>query len=264
MDLPIDAYDSDGNPRTKAAESFSDEGSTEVSQTQEKEVVEEKREEDEQRVPYSRFDKMRREKEDAIREAEEARRLVSEISRERSERREEEPSPYEEEIRQSIKKLYGDTPVAKEITELQIRHQRMAEERAEQRALEALDRRQRQESESINHNENILENRLEDLSSALGRDLTEKEELEVLSIVDEFTPTGEDGKYMGEILPLDKAYEIFELRQSGKTQNTRRSRNVATEAASARSSGDPSSDQVEENKSFNPRNWKSLYDRIGK
>lgn len=258
LDLPVDAYDAEGNLKEKP-ENISEEVSTEVSQTKEKvENTKEEGGEDEQRVPYSRFKKVREEREQAIQEAEDARQLIRDLSREREAARVEEPSAIEEEIRQTNIRLWGDTPVAKEMTDLQIRQQRAAE----QRAIDAFDRRQNQETQAISQNENEIETRLETLSDSLGRDLSLKEENQLLEIVDEFTPTGEDGKYLGEILSFEKAMEIMELRNTGAAQTTRRSRSVATQAASERSSGDPSADRTEQDKNFNPRNWNSLWSRI--
>lgn len=275
LDLPIDAYDAEGNPRKKEAESVLEEDSTKVSQTKENEEkleekdevkVQEKKEEEpteEQRVPYSRFDKIRREKEEAIARAEELERVLSEKRDYQPRHAEVELDPYEEAYARDIKRLYGDNEVSNEIINLNLRHQRMIEERAEKRALEAVERRDHEETQAITQNENIIDQRLEQLSDKLGRSLSETEEEKLLEIVDEYTPTGEDGRYAGEILSFEKAWEIHELRESQRAQSSKRSRNVATMAASSRSQGEPIGAEAERNKDFDPRNWNSLYKRIG-
>ncbi len=270
LDLPIDAYDAEGNPRKKEAESVLEEDSTKVSQTEEKEEKkpEEKEKEDEekhveeQRVPYSRFDKIRREKEEAMSRALEAERLLQERSY-APRQTETELDPYEEAYARDIKRLYGDNEVSREIIDLNLRHQRAIEERAERRALEAIERKGEEEKIAISQNENVIEERLSNLSEQLGRDLSESEEEALLGIVDEYTPTGPDGKYLGEIISFDKAWEIHELRQSQKAQSTKRSRSAATMAASSRSQGEPHGAQEERDKNFDPRNWNSYYKRIG-
>lgn len=262
LDLPVDAYDTEGNLKEKS-EGVSVESSAEASQAKET-VVEKKEEGEEQRVPYSRFDKVRREREEAIREAEEARTQLKELTESRKEvSRETSSSSYEEEYAREVKKLYGDTPVAQEIIELNLKHQKAIEDRAERRALEAVDRRQSSETKALAQNENVIESRLEELTDKIGRELTENEEDAILEIVDEYTPTGEDGKYLGEILSFDKAWEVYELRQQKQASTSKRSRSAALNAGNSRSQGEPSdSSIIEQNKNFNARNWSSLYDRL--
>lgn len=275
LDLPVDAYDAEGNPRKKGSESILEEDSTKVSQTKENEEnldekdevkVQEKKEEEpteEQRVPYSRFDKIRREKEEAIARAEELEKALSERQNYQPRYAEVELDPYEEAYARDIKRLYGDNEVSNEIINLNLRHQRMIEERAERKALEAIERKNYEETQAITQNENIIEQRLERLSDKLGRTLSEKEEEALLEIVDEYTPTGDDGRYAGEILSFEKAWEIHELRESQRAQSSKRSRSAATMAASSRSQGEPNGAETERDKNFDPRNWNSLYKRIG-
>lgn len=263
LDLPVDAYDTEGNLKEKP-EGVSAEPSAEASQAKET-VIEKKEEEEEQRVPYSRFDKVRKEREEAIREAEEARTLLRELTDARKEVSRETPSSssYEEDYAREVKKLYGDNSVAQEIINLNLKHQKEMDERAERRALEAIDRRQSSETRALAQNEEVVKSRLEELTEKIGRELTENEEDAVLDIVDEYTPTGEDGKYLGEILSFDKAWEVYELRQQKQASTSKRSRSAALIAGSSRSQGEPSdSSTAEQNKNFNPRNWSSLYDRL--
>lgn len=265
LDLPVDAYDAQGNPKEKAM-GISEDNSTEVSQTEEKkEVVLEKKDkenEDEQRVPYSRFNKVRERAEQAEEEAAEARRLLREVQSQQMISRETSSSSYEEDYARDLKRLYGDTPVSNEIIHLNLKHQRAMEERAEQRAIAAIERKQQNEVRALTQNENVIDARLGELAEKLGRDLTEKEESSLLEIVDEYTPTGTDGRYIGEIIPFDKAWEVHELRQNKAT--SKRSKNPALFASNTRSEGEASGEVEKANSNFNPLNWKSLYDRIGK
>lgn len=259
LDLPVEAYDKDGNLKEKA-EPVLEEDSTKVPQTEEKTVVDKKDEEDEQRVPYSRFSKVRERAEASEQDAEEARQLLRDMQARSEVSRVTPSSSYEEDYAREVKKLYGDTPVAEEIIKINLRREQEVYERAEQRALEAIDRRQRGEVQAIAQNENILDSRLESLSDQLGRQLTNKEEAALLEIVDEFTPVGQDGKYAGEIMPFEKAWEVLELRQTQASRT--RPRNPAIIASGSKSQGEPNGDVQEKNNNFNPLNWKSLYDRI--
>ena len=266
LDLPVDAYDAEGNLTEKYASSVSEEHSTEGSQPEEKPVIEKKEDEvtEEQRVPYSRFDSVRQRAERAEREADEARDILRRALADSLPKATPSPSSYEEEYSREIKKLYGDTPVAKEIIEINLRQQRAIEERAEQRALEAMERREREASESLSQNESIIDTGLENLSERLGRQLTEKEEAALLDIVDEYTPTGADGRYAGAILPFDKAWSIYEMKNATQNQSSKRARSAATAASSNSSQGDSTSSTEDRDKNFNPMNWKSLYDRISR
>ena len=268
LDMPVDAYDAQGNLKEKP-EGVSEEVSTEGSQPEEKPLVELDKQ-DEQKVPYSRFDKVRREREEALEEAEEARKLLKQMREEREVSRETPSlSSYEEDYARKMKQLLGDNPVSKEIIDLNLKSQRdlarELEERAERRALEAVENQRTSESRAIIQNENIIDNRLEALSDRLGRRLTEQEEAAILDVVDEYTPVGEDGKYAGEILSFDKALEIVNMRQSQQSMSSKRARSAAVNAGSVRSQGEPTGVATEQqNKEWNPLNWKSLYDRVGK
>ena len=262
LDLPVNAYDADGNLQDGYVEHISDDSSTDDSQSKET-VVENKPidEVEEQRVPYSRFETVRRQKDEAERDAEEARSILRQaLSRQPDTTPSQ--SSYDEDYARELKKLYGDSPVAQEIIEINLKHQHEIEERAERRAIEAIERREHSETIALRDNEATIDQRLESLSDYLGRKLSDGEESAILDIVDEYTPTGEDGKYAGEILPFDKAWEIYELKNASQGQSSRRARNAATVASSARSEGESTSVTEERNKNFNPLNWKSLYDRI--
>ncbi len=262
LDLPVEAYDAEGNLKEKPV-NVSDEASTEGSQPEEKKE-ESVDKEDEQRVPYSRFAKIREERDKAEREAEEARDLVRSLSQRREPEATYAPSSYDEDYAREVRRLYGDTPVADEIIAIQTRQMRAIEERAERRAIEAVERVRERETEVLSQNESIIDKRLESLESRLGRTLNENEQDALLEIVDEYTPTGEDGKYLGEILPFDKAWEVYELRQEKKSLTSRQSRNPALAASSARSSGEPSSSGSNSTQPMSSNNWKSFYDRIAK
>lgn len=262
LDLPVDAYDAEGNPRVKPS-SVSEEPSTEVSQTEEKDVVieeKDKTEDGEQRVPYSRFSKKLEENRDLMARLE----LAEQRARDAEERpvSRETKIDYNDAFAQRIIKLYGDNDISKEIIEIERDRSQELEERAEQRAIEAIEKKRIDETKYVSQNEDILDSKIEALSASLGRDLTSKEEESLLGIVDEFTQTGEDGNYVGEILSFDKAWEIHELRQSKNSASSKAARNKATVASGGKTAGETSVSSAENDKNFNPMNWRSLYDRI--
>lgn len=210
---------------------------------QAKEEVESK--EEEQRVPYSRFETVRQQKEDAIREAQEATERLRELEARQS-RPTVDDSPYEEAIRNRVIKLYGDNDVSKEIIEIELSRQRQIEEAAERRALEAVRADRENEVTQVRQNENIIDMRIDDLAEALGRNLTAKEEEALLDVVDEYTPKNADGSYAGETIPFDKAWEIVEMRNAQKSASASKSREVPTFLSGTRTEGEPNTDTQKE------------------
>jgi hypothetical protein len=219
-------------PQAKSAEK-KEEATSEPDGDKPESVVEE------QKVPYSRLKTAIERTRTAEREAEEARSRYEELSRERSSHRDVSREPYEEAIASRIKKLYGDNETSKEIIEIELERSRQIEELAERKAYEAYDRRESTSKSEIEANERNIDRKLEDLSLTLGRDITSEEEEEVLSIADQYSPVGEDGKYLsGEPLPLDRAWEIYEMKQASKGLQSKKARSQATAATSSKSDGE--------------------------
>lgn len=243
----------------------SETATAEVSQTESGEKKDEAASEpeesvvEEQKVPYSRLKTAIERTRQAEREASEARSRFEELQRERERTRNVSREPYEEAISSRIKKLYGDNDTSKEIIEIELARQRQIEEIAERKAYEALDRRENTSRAEIESNERSLDEKLEDLSLTLGRDLSPQEEEEVLSIADQYSPVGEDGKYLsGEPLPLDRAWEIYEMKQASKGQSAKRARSQATAATSSKSDTETAVESGDSDKWY-PGRWR---DRI--
>jgi hypothetical protein len=211
---------------------------------------------EEQRVPYSRFETVRERAEQAERDAQEARERVMEL--ESRPTRTYDQSPYEDAIKSRIIKLYGDNDTSKEIIEIELNRQREIEEQAEQAALRAVRAERENEVSAIRQNEGIIDSRLESLSDYLGRDLTAKEEDALLDVVDEFTPKNSDGTYAGETISFDKAWEILETRGQVKATQTSRSREVPTFLSGNRTEGEPAVNTQGEWK----RGWNNYQDRF--
>ena len=230
--------------KVETKEDTSEKATAEAPQAKSEEVKEEAASEpesvvEEQKVPYSRLKTAIERSRIAEREANEARQRYEELQREREIRREVSREPYEEAIASRIKKLYGDNDTSKEIIEIELARHKELEEIAERKAYEALDRRESSSQREIEANERNIDQKIEDLSLTLGRDLSPEEEEEVLSIADQYSPVGEDGKYLsGEPLPLDRAWEIYEMKQASKGLQSKKARSQATAATSSKSDGE--------------------------
>lgn len=221
---------------------------------------------EEQRVPYSRMKAVIDRAREAERRAEEAEeRLQSRVSepRERYETpsSQDETGPYKGRLPDYWVQMYGDDERSRLGFSYDLQRQNEIRESIRRDAIEAV--REERESEGRVESENIktINQRLEDFSYSLGRELTPGEEDALLDIVDEYTPKGRDGKYAGDLIPMDKAYEVLTMRQSQIQARSARGRREATAATSSSTQGDPSS-KDRDNKNWEPRNWNSYKDRI--
>lgn len=218
----------------------------------------------EQKVPYSRFKKAfdaRIEAEDAAREAEERYQDLLRRQQYQPVSQETQSTTYKGALPSYWVKLYGDSDIAREAYGYELERQAVTEERAEKRALESLRNERETESRAISENEGVIDNRIEDLSAQLGRDLSEKEELALLDIVDEYTPKDRDGNYAGDTIPFEKAWEILEMKQAQQSSSSRRTRSTAAALTGSRTEGEPGAN-AQANKDFDPRDWNAYKRRI--
>jgi hypothetical protein len=202
---------------------------------------------EETKVPYSRFKKFHDEARQARQEAEEWRAKAEAL----------ESRPVRREIEESLdmpsywRELYGDSEASQKAWSIQQRR----EEEIEQRAYEAGQRGAREleieQRERIESNVNAIDDNFEDLSEFIGRDLTAKEQSAILDIVDDYTAKDRDGNYQGAIMPFDKAWEIYELKQGSVKSSQRKDRDVVASLSGTSSQGDTSGNE-EQNKSWNP------------
>jgi hypothetical protein len=219
---------------------------------------------DEQRVPYSRFSKMRELAREAEARAEEAEARYLESLRAREERnvsQETISTHYKGDLPGFWVKLYGDSEASREAYAYELQRQNQIREEARRDAVEAVRAESQYERQTITANENEIDNRLDDLGSYLGRDLTPKEEDKLLDIIDEYTPKDANGMYAGDLISFDKAWEIYEMREGQSAAAGSRSRRQATALTSSRSEGEPSGDEKQKS-DFDPRDWNAYRRRI--
>lgn len=219
--------------------------------------------EEESKVPYSRFKKFhdearlvpkyRQEADQYKREAEEWRAKAEAI-------KSSENVPTSE-LPEFWKKLYGDSDASLEAWKIQSEQNDALLSKAREEALNAVHNERMEEVKRTEENVEKIDSNFEKLSAFVGRDLTEKEQSAILDIVDEFTSKDEDGNYLGEILPFEKGWEIYELKtQASKAPRSQSRDNVASLSGSP-SQGEPSA-IAEKNKNFNPFDWDSYKKRI--
>lgn len=211
--------------------------------------------EEETKVPYSRFKKFHDEAKQAREDANYWRQQAEEIEQSRAPRYTEESSNMPSEWRE----MYGDSEASQKAWKLQERREQEIMNKAYeagQRGAEELEIKQQQR---IENNVATIDDSFESLSDFVGRDLTAKEQSAILDIVDDFTPKDNYGRYAGPLIPFEKAWEMYELKQnSGKTAQRKDRDSVA--ALSGTSSQGDTDVTAEQNKNFNPLargTWKS-------
>lgn len=227
--------------------------------------VSEEEDKDEQRVPYSRFEAAQRRAKEAERNEAESRQRYEELVRDRHERelRREDSGHYKGDLPSYWVKMYGDTEVSREAYQYELERQSSIRTEARRAAVEAAQESRENEFRALAENESTIDNRLENLSEGLGRNLSEKEESALLDIIDEYTPKDANGNYVGgELIPFEKAWEIYQLKQSSTSERSRNSRRTPTSLTSSRTQGEPSADKKRADAEFNPRDWNSWKKRI--
>ncbi len=216
---------------------------------EEKPVVEEEPEEvaeaTESKVPYSRFKKFHDRALEAEEEAAHWRRIAEQG---------ESPAKVESEVPAFWTELYGDSPAAQRAWEIQSEQNEALMAKAQEKAIEAVRNERYQEEERVEKNVEYLDEGIESLSDTLGRPLTQKEESALLDIIDEFTPKDEDGNYAGSIIPFEKAWEIYELKNGSTSNQVKSSRDAIASLSGSQSQGVPSQ-KAEDDKGFDPRDW---------
>lgn len=224
-----------------------------VEEIKKEEVVEEASEE-ESKVPYSRFKKFH----------DEALQLRQEAEQLRAKLQNPEPRQSVDEVKPDDiwVKLYGDTPESREAYKLQQQREEALEKRFREEALEAVRNERQFEEERTKKNLETLDDHLEQVSAVAGRDLTDKEESQILDIIDDFTPKDEHGQYVGAMLSPDKAWEIYELKTKARVAPARQSRDAVASLSGSPTQGESQAVKDERNKNFQPGNWGSWRDRL--
>lgn len=236
----------DVNNETFTFDDVEDEKSNEQSQDNESDTVEEEEgsddstspvgiEEKEQKVPYNRFKKVLDEKNETASKIQQLEERLSQFESNRQESK-----PEEVEMPAEWIELYGDGEVAKRAWTVQLKRETDMQERAINLAIDRMRSQQSEEVKAIEENEQLIDSSLTELQSNLGKKFTQKQEEELLTIVDEFSPVGADGKYIS-LFPFDKAYEIYTLRQGVKTQGTVRARQTVADLSNNTSEGEADS-----------------------
>lgn len=211
-----DVEDSDAS--ASQAENTDTKVDTDSASTEDKEIAVDS-EKEEQRVPYSRFKKI-------LDERDQTNVVIGQLEerlRQLESNRQEETKPSDVQMPDEWVALYGDSDISKKAFMVQLRREEELQEKAVAMAIDRLKKEQEEDVKRLSDNEKVLDDSLSQLSETLGKKLTEKEEDEILAIVDEFSPVDDQGKYTI-LFPFEKAFEIYSLRNKAKTKETHKER----------------------------------------
>lgn len=215
-----------------------------------KEEVIEKEEEivksdEENKVPYSRFKKFNEGYKQSQQEIARLNARLEELESSKTNR-------LSDELPEYWKELYGDTDASKRAFKIQSEKETELRQQIRDEALQSVREERTREESRLNENIESIDENFESLEESLKRPLTEKEQSSLLDIIDEFTPTGEDGKYLGAVMSFDKAWQIYEMKNQSSKLVTKQSRDNVASLTGSKSSGEPSADEIERDKNFDP------------
>jgi len=251
-DIQNESFKFDGDEvSTQASQTETDKGTETESSDETSSPV--GNDEEEQKVPYSRFEKKVKE----INEYQSTiKRLEEEINSIKSQNSSRNTQESETELPNEWKELYGDGEAAKKAYQVQLKYLSNLEEKAAQSAYERMIKEQQAVAQKQEENEQFVDNSLQELSENLGIKMTPKLEEELLNIVDKYSPTGDDGKYIAPI-SFDKAYEIYKLQNSVKVQKVQSARESVANLTRESSLGETS----DRNTAYKP-SWDSWRDGL--
>ncbi len=193
---------------------------------------------DDGKVPYTRFKKFH----DRALEAEEEADYWRRKAESRTEERYEAPHTsvsinpeYSGADWNRFKALFSgeDNPQIREAYKMELERTAAIEERATQRAMDAIERRNSESQETYRENLNTIDYNLEEASDIVGRQLSSEEELAILEIQDDYSPKDRDGN-ISALIPVDKAVEIWQMQQAKSPRREARNSVAALSGSSDR------------------------------
>lgn len=162
------------------------------------------------RIPYSRFEKVNEAK---IRAEERLAVLEEQLAKKNSNDTDsDEITPDEDWI-----ELWGDNEDSRRAYLVDQRRKERERIETTNKILEEIDTRQTTKQKETQENLEYIEENIAKLEETLGRKLTEAEESAILDIQDEWTPKDDKGNYVAPLLSAEKAFEVYNLRQTTAT-----------------------------------------------
>lgn len=137
--------------------------------------------------------------------------------------------------------MFGDSEASVQAFEAEQARLAAIEEKAADRAFERLTSREKEEEARTQEIVQSFDKAFEELGIGQDHEFTDEEQVAILDVVEELSPKDKDGKLLREfLLPLDKAYEIYSVRNEAKSSGKRAARDSVAGLTGARSEGSAS------------------------
>lgn len=189
-------------------------------------------EEEEAKVPKSRFLTMHS-------RAIEAEKLLAQERAERASQPTEAVQPVETaELPAYWVEMFGDSDASVQAFQAEQARLSAIEDKAAERAFEKLSNREKEEENRTKEIVDSFNQGFEELGIIQDHEFTDDEQVAILDIVEQYSPKDKNGNLVREfLLPLDKAYEIYSVRNDAKTTVSRQARNAVATLTGARAEG---------------------------
>lgn len=146
----------------------------------------------------------------------------------------------DEDLRNFYVQTFGEGELSEKLYQNELARLTSIEEKAAERAFKRFSEMGQQEEQVITQRVESFDRAFEELSVEADHDFTDDEQVALLDIVEAYSPKDAEGKLIGEyLMPLDKAYEIFQLQQAPVSQAKKQERNQVAALTGARSQGAP-------------------------
>lgn len=209
---------------------------------------------EEARIPYSRFETMH---ERAVKAEAAALAAEQELERRRSDSNNRDAGgEYKGELPSYWVELWGDNDLSRRAFNAEQQRMSVIQEDAARKAVEAVEQRQTEAQQRVEKTVEDMETAFVDFQAKSKRSLTDNEQSSVLDIMDELAPKDPKGNYQVDpTVFLEKAVELYDLRQLKATGKTREAKRKAAVLAGTSTDSAPSgSDGVTH---FRPGEWDS-------
>lgn len=224
LDSPVDAVVGEASPESVPE--------TPVETAPEPEAAPEAAEEpEEEKVPKSRFLTMHQ-------RAVEAEKALRAFEAERAAQPKEEPVFADDEsLRKHYVDMFGESELTDKLYKTELARLASIEEKAAERAFERLSQREQEQERVISQRVESFDRAFEELAIATGKaDFSDDEQVAMLDIVEAYSPKDKEGRLLGDfLLPLDKAYEIYQLQHETAAKPKKAERNAVAALSGARS-----------------------------
>lgn len=166
------------------------------------------------------------------------------------------PKADDADLRKYYTETFGEGEAVEKLYQAELARLSSIEERAAERAFQRFSEMGKQQEEVINQRVQSFDRAFEELSVVEGKEFTDDEQVALLDIVEEYSPKDKDGALIGDyLLPLDKAYEIYKVKNDPIVKAKKTERNAVASLSGARSEGVPSASSDADWQPGQDRRW---------